>query len=162
MQVWRLTTHHIDPRKAAEICASEGFVAVGFGAIGDLGELGKLKPKSTEDIEYAIRRTRIPGYMLGNRPKRGAKSLWGLLKQMQTDDLVILSAGGRRTAVMQVTGNYYWLDEEDTELGDYQHRRRAGVQTAVDPDKLWHRVGGFPNGGDRYCPLVLLGEIPSL
>lgn len=147
-QVWRLTTHWQCPEQAAEIYQRQGFIAVGWGQIGDLRDMGL---RNADGIVYAIKRA-YP--FLRNIPS-GKRSLWALYQQMKPGDLVILSAKGRRVHVMQVTGDYRFNSEVDPVLGDFQHQRPA-VPTSIDPNELWECAGsGFAESWNSRWTLGL-------
>lgn len=52
MHIWRLITHHEVPEDALHVYLRQGFVALGWDAIGNLRE---LRPSGCQDISIAIR-----------------------------------------------------------------------------------------------------------
>ncbi len=81
----------------------------------------------------------------------GGQSLWRLYSLMAVGDLVIVTAGGSRRQVMQVTGDYYYVDFGVD--GQYEHRRKAEV-FPMDPDPFWQIAGGAAPGEGRYTALI--------
>jgi predicted Mrr-cat superfamily restriction endonuclease len=134
MRVWRLITHHGEPDRALGLYR-RGFIALGWGGIGDLRE---HRPADPVAIQSAIRRT----YPDLSNEVEGSRSLWGFWQEMALGDYVILSTGKKRAHVMRVSGEYYWMKLPHPTIGDYQHRRPA-ESTLENPDALWNRSGGM-------------------
>ena len=142
MVVWRLVTHHKDPERLLAWAKSEGRIAVGWNGLGDLRDYG-----SEEEIRRAVRET-------GNRnwPFSG-RQLLGFRDEMNVSDLVILSAGGVRRAVMQVKGGYDHAGPLDGDDRAYSHQRRATL-TDLNADEAWRAAGGLADGQNVRWTLV--------
>ena len=140
MNVWRLITHHEMPEDMLRWSRDSGRIAIGWGKVG---HLRKRAYRSPAEIVGAIRSC-YPG--LQNAPN-GGRCLWEFCHEMHPDDLVILSTGARRAAVMRVTGDYEYMLVEQVGCGvGYQHQRRAQV-LSTDPNHLWEAAGGRPADG---------------
>jgi predicted Mrr-cat superfamily restriction endonuclease len=77
-----------------------------------------------------------------------APCLWKFYHEIQIGDLVILSTGdgGRRRAVMEVTGNYEYVEQENQiEPRVYAHQRKASP-ISINPDALWDEAEGMETG----------------
>jgi hypothetical protein len=143
--VWRLVAHHEHPAKVTEWCRREGVIAIGWGNTGDLQ---RCSFQSATELTGLLAATHP-----GSNPSslaNGGRSLWKLYAEMQVGDLVIVSAGSARVLTMRVTGGYFF-DDDDPDY--YEHRRRAEA-VAIDPDLLWHRVGGAKRGEGVYSALI--------
>jgi hypothetical protein len=68
--------------------------------------------------------------------------LWNFYRKLQTGDLVILSTGGRREAVVEVTGGYSFAGDKFENDHLYAHRRSAKLRSDLDADVLWRSAGG--------------------
>ena len=90
MVVWRLSTHREDSERLLAWSRSEGRIAVGWNGSGDLGDYG-----SEAEIRQAVRATGNR-----NRPFSG-RQLLAFRDEIKVGDLVILSAGGARRAVLR-------------------------------------------------------------
>jgi len=134
MRVWRLITHHADKDHALFWTKQKSRIAIGWGAIGDIGKKGY---ESARDITSAIK---ISYPDLDNSHLGGA-SLWDFYEQMQNGDLVILSADKPRVLVAEVDGDYEWTEESPFE-GDYQHQRRVIIRRDLGPEEIWKKAGG--------------------
>jgi len=145
MTVWRLVARHEDAIEFAELYAKNGFIAVGWGATGDLRLSGIA---DEEQAKALVRRTHD---FSPSSVSNGGLSLWRLYGLMKIGDLVIVTAGGSRRQVMQVTSDYYFVDSSID--GHYEHRRKA-VVFPMDPDQLWQISGGAATGEGRYTALI--------
>ncbi|HEX5758012.1 MAG TPA: HNH endonuclease [Thermoanaerobaculia bacterium] len=133
MRIWRLIAHKIDPRRAVEWSIENGRIAVGWGRIGDLREVGA----PTADYIGARIGEVYPDI---RNARTGGPSLSNFFSGIQIGDLAIIAGGGRRFHVAEVTGPYTWRSEPDS-LDDYQHQRSV-VVTDDDPNALWSALGG--------------------
>lgn len=75
---------------------------------------------------------RILAYITG--PTAGNN--YGTLRVIQPLDLVILSTGGSRTLVMEVTGDYEYVPEKADSFPHQAHQRKA-TATYLNPNSLW-------------------------
>lgn len=148
MNIWRLITHHINPDEALIWIRKNGRIAIGWGAIGDIG---KLNYSSASAIGAAIRYH----YPHKHNSGLGGPSLWNFYDGMSKGDLVILSARRPRALVVEVLGKYEYVTDQSPHLrpnshleGDYQHQRLIQV-SAIDPEKLWHAAGARPAPGQN-------------
>jgi predicted Mrr-cat superfamily restriction endonuclease len=147
-RVWRMTAHHTLEKRneAATIYRNVGFLALGWG---DVGDLRAIQPSSSERIKAIIKH--IPEYISSHNV---GKALSAFLNEVKNGDLVILTNHDRRFMVMEITGNYQWIAEHHPILGEYQHQREAVERTGIDIESLWNISGGFENGYDWHCPLI--------
>ena len=131
--VWRIITHHADKERLLKWSFENGQIALGWNAVGDLRQY-----KSAKEVSAAVVK-RFPH--LPNRHFGGVQ-LWNFYRTLQPGDLVILSTGGRREAVMEVTGGYAFAGDtvEDDYL--YAHRRSAKQRLDLDAEVLWRYAGG--------------------
>ena len=133
MKVWRMIAHHEKPELAIRLAQKEGKLRMGWGRIGDLSKRQILVPN---DITRLIQEY----YPDSTNFAHGGASLYGFAKDMEIGDLVIVSTGRRRDAVMEVTGDYHWNPRGHSQLGDYQHERKARM-TSHDAEDLWRQAG---------------------
>ena len=70
----------------------------------------------------------------------GGSSLWDFYSNMQSGDLVVLSASKPRVLVVEVEGEYEWASESPFE-GDYQHQRRVIIRRDLSPEDIWKKAG---------------------
>ena len=156
MNVWRLITHHEDKDAALLWSRQNGRIAIGWGAIGNIGAQGY---NSADDITAAIRR-HYPG---SSNPHLGGSSLWDFYAGVQKGDLVILSASKPRELVVEVEveveGDYQWSEQRPTLNstpigGDYQHQRGVLIRRDLSPEDLWLAAGGQAPGQNPHCTLV--------
>ena len=121
---------------------NEGSVAIGWNGVGDLRDYG-----SEEEIRRAVRET-------GNRnwPFSG-RQLLAFRDEMNVGDLVILSAGGARRAVMPVEGTYEHAGPLDGDDQAYSHQRRAKC-IDLDADEVWRTANGIADGQSIRWTLV--------
>ena len=147
MNVWRLITHHHLPEEALAWSRKNGRLAIGWSRVQDINRQGYASPKEiTAAIEQCHPETRNAG--------AGGTNLWDFFFSMRVGDLVILSTGGKRTLVMEVTGDYEFKDKPEDSIGGYTHQRTARI-LPVDPDRLWRLAGGQPSIGQCIrWPLV--------
>jgi hypothetical protein len=149
VKVWRLITHHILDQKEVMLrwAVASQRLAIGWGLIGDLVKGNHTSPRS-------IRGSILQKYPEADNAPAGGQSLWDLWRTMQNDDLVILSTGKRRAAVMRVVGPYVFDPVgQPPPLDGYQHQREGEV-VDVDPDALWERAGRMAPACNVYAPLV--------
>ena len=152
IHVWRLVAHHEEADMAIQRCKESSRIAIGWGKTG---ALGSCSADATE-IARAIRAS----YPDLNNAHIGGPSLLRFAHQIRTDDLVIISDGVRRRAVMKVLGEYQWnRDWSPVSGGDYWHHRRAEFYSAESPEELWRRAGGAVAEGENIrWPLVRLHQ----
>jgi predicted Mrr-cat superfamily restriction endonuclease len=142
MAVWRLIAHHADAESQLRAFRDLRYIAIGWSLIGDLG---RIQPRSAAAITQMVR----DRYPTEDNAHLGGPSLWRFYDEMQLADLVIVSDGNRRRAVMQVTGKYEFAPiAEAAQLGGYQHRRAADPVEA-DPDELWQKCGASVAAGEN-------------
>ncbi|MGH2374427.1 MAG: hypothetical protein ACREJ4_01435 [Candidatus Methylomirabilaceae bacterium] len=140
------------PQRAASYFRT-GFIALGWGAIGDLRALAV---QNAAEIGAHIRRC-YPD--LGNDTS-GGRSLWALYREIEVGDLVIVRHQKIRGRVMKVTGDYRYVGQPLSELGDYQHQRVAVVAPDHDADSLWNRLGArLESGWGIRWALVKCGQL---
>lgn len=72
MKIWRLVSHHINPVEAAQVYKEEGFIAVGWGYVGDLA---KIQPQSPQELSDAI----LKGWPESKNYGYGGRVLWSFL-----------------------------------------------------------------------------------
>ena len=72
---------------------------------------------------------------------------------MESGDFVVLSASKARVLVVEVEGEYEWVDESSFE-GDYQHQRRVIVRRDLSPEDIWLKAGGQAPGQNPHCTLI--------
>jgi predicted Mrr-cat superfamily restriction endonuclease len=134
VNIWRLITHHKDTEKAILWCKEKSRIAIGWGGIGDLRHSAPQNASAITSLIHEV-------YPELNNANLGGPSLWRLYSEMVIGDLVILSNGNKRRAVMRVTGDYEWTDNWQYEIsGSYYHQRSAET-TQDDPDELWAHCG---------------------
>jgi predicted Mrr-cat superfamily restriction endonuclease len=149
MTVWRIITHHLHPEQMLRWSLTRGSLAVGWGLMGDLR---LSKPRSASAIATLIRNA----YPAATNAGSGGPSLWNFSVVMQVDDLVILSTGKRRSAVMRVKGDYdYTTQISGQSPGDYYRHQRDAEQVDMDPDALWKEHGARPALGENIHWTVL-------
>lgn len=149
MHVWRLMTHHNVPDEALSVYLNRGFIALGWGAIGDLRT---LRPAGPKDISSAI--ASVVEYQRVRNAGHGGRCLWAFLHEMSRGDLVILSAKGDRSQVVEITGDYEFVPTEDPVIREYQHRRSCRP-TANNGQLLWAQAGGAAPSWSTRWPLLL-------
>jgi predicted Mrr-cat superfamily restriction endonuclease len=149
--IWRLVTHHIDPEAALSWYLQEGWIAVGWGNIGNLSQYS-----SKDQIKSAIREA-YPDDTPAERAF-GAPSLWGFYHELALRDWVILSTGqgGGRKAVMEVVGAYEYRDTKNVPPfnGNYGHQRKAQLLPGLDADELWKKAEGMAPGQNLHYTLI--------
>src|SRR5437016_4720065 len=96
--VWRLITHKHDPIGGLDWLLEHGCLAVGWTKVGNI----EGRYASPEEIAGAIEEA-YPNNDRNNWTN-GGHSLYDFCYSMKEGDLAILSAGGKRKAVMEVTG----------------------------------------------------------
>src|SRR5437870_5607310 len=104
--VWRLISHNNDRDRAVAWTKQTGYIAIGWGEIGDIDKQGF---RSAKEISQAIKRA-YP--QLGNSTDGGA-SLWRFYHELKTGDLVILN----RDLVVEIAGPYAFM-ENRRDMGD--------------------------------------------
>lgn len=150
MNTWRLVTNNVDPEDALRRYLQDGFIALGWGLVGDLRV---LRPSSASEIGEAIRR--VAEYAPLNNSGQGGRCLWGFYDQMKIGDLVILSIGqGPLRHVIEVTGDYdYWNDRHvPAPPGDYYHCRVVKHRGDLDGRNLW--TGPAPGWNRRWALVI--------
>jgi hypothetical protein len=142
LATWRLIAHHNDPEPQLQAFRNLGCIAIGWGAVGDL----RLTcPANAAAITQMVRNA----YPTLDNAHLGGPSLWRFFDEMQVEDLVIVSDGQRRRAVMRVTGPYIFTGQvQAAQVGGYPHRRTA-VPVALDPDQLWAQCGADVAPGEN-------------
>lgn len=141
MNVWRLIAHHNDPEEAILWSQGTSRIAIGWGWIGDLRG---TSPQDAAAIGSLIRKMRPDLH----NAHLGGPSLWRFYSEMAIGDLVILSDGNKRRAVMCITGPYEWTDNWKPRLsGNYYHQRSARI-VHEDPNELWERCGARAAKGE--------------
>lgn len=148
MKIWRLIAHHATPDLAVTWSIESGRIAVGWAEIGDLR---KLRCQNARDISARIR----VAYPEDTNAHTGGPSLWNFFSEMEIGDLVIISAGGRRYHVAEVTGPYIWVSAADSFDSDYLHQR-AAVIAEDDPDALWASLSSKVAEGENLRWTVAL------
>lgn len=149
MKVWRLITHHVADQKEVMLrwALTSQRLAIGWGLIGDLSKSHHSSPES-------IRKSILQEYLGIKNARAGGQSLWDMWRTVRRDDLVIVSTGRRRAAVMRVVGPYEFdRIGQAPPLHGYQHQRE-GEMLDTDPDVLWDRAGGMATGYNVYSPFV--------
>jgi hypothetical protein len=142
IRVWRLISHHAARDEACRWFSESGLIAIGWGKIGDLSQ-GTLT--SSTEIFDAIRHTYPDLQNAGS----GGPCLTKFRDHVSPGDLVIISDGGRRRSVMEVSGQYrHERQLLPAPIGDYQHQRDATV-VAIDADSLWAEAGGSAKAGQN-------------
>ena len=141
MNVWRLIAHHNEPEKAILWSQRRSQIAIGWGIIGDLRQSA---PQDGTEIAAMIRQER-PDL---NNAHLGGPGLWRFYSEMAIGDLVILSDGKRRRAVMCVTGDYEWTDAPQPGLPGMYFHQRSVRRAEDDPNDLWERSGAGPARGE--------------
>ena len=151
IQIWRLITHHEDRDGALRWSLNNGRIALGWGRIG---ELGAHKFGSEAEISEAILHQFNIGAHPLNNSKAGGFSLWNFYTKMQIGDLVILR-GAKMSRVVQVTGDYFFDEQNMPSPHDfYNHQRRVEV-TKLDAETIWNRAGRMAkDGGSIYRTLI--------
>jgi predicted Mrr-cat superfamily restriction endonuclease len=135
--VWRLLIDNPDDTLAW--MASSGRIAIGWGEIGDIRQLG-----TPDAIAAAIRERNESHPDHAGKPaanvQHGTNSLHDFCYQMRAGDLVIVSDGSHRRSVWQVVGAYEYAEPAASPL-NYQHQRAARA-VELDPEELWQQAGG--------------------
>lgn len=130
MAIWRLIAHHDDPNTQIRAFSRLGCIAIGWSGVGDLAT---VRPASAADITPLVR----AAHSHLENAHLGGPSLWRFYEEMEIDDLVIISDGKRRRAVMRITGPYiYTTAAQAKAVGGYRHRRAAVPDTSA-PNALW-------------------------
>lgn len=145
MNVWRLITHHREPDDALRWIRDNERVAIGWGAIGDIGARGYTSPA---DVSAAI----LENYPDATNAAAGGPVLWNFFQEVRKGDLVILSASKPRVAVVEVMGDYEWTSDT-SDFGNYQHQRRVR-EAPWDIEALWRRAGGAAPGQSPRWTLI--------
>ena len=149
MTIWRLISVHKELLKSevALNFINKGCVAIGWGAIGDLD-----KYDSWQAIGKAIRKA-YPDLTNSNI---GGPSLWHLVANVQIGDLIIIDAQKGWAKVVEVTGDYFWNDEQPNVTGsfDYYHQRPIKFRDDIDANQLLKITGTRPAPG-QSAQLVL-------
>ena len=129
--VWRLVTHHAHAERMLLWSQNNDQIAIGWDAGGDLSGF-----TSAAQISAAV------ALHLPNNRNKGVSGpqLWKFVHELKVGDLVILSTGKRRGAVMRVSGPYFFAGETDGDDQLYHHRRSAQL-TDIDPNVLWRAAG---------------------
>lgn len=145
-RVWRLITHHSDPKSLLTWSLSRGLIALGWNEIGDV-----RRYRSPEEIVAAVRRAYSQNR---NAPFSGGQ-LWNFAHKMKVGDLVILSTGKRREVVMEVTGEYRHTGES-FEGDRYYSHVRAAKPVQICAERLWKAAGGpeLADGNSMRWPFV--------
>ena len=133
--VWRLVTHCFDPKFGLRWDRINNRIMIGWCAVGDLTQY-----QSEEEIQRVAEER--------NCNNLAGHCLWKFYHDIQIGDLVILSTGngGRRRAVMEVTGDYEYVELPDqSEPRVYAHQRKA-TPISVNPDDLWVEAGEMATG----------------
>jgi predicted Mrr-cat superfamily restriction endonuclease len=143
MTVWRLITHHKDPEQHFKWAKERGQIAIGWNGVGDLNRY-----ESEAEIKQAVHET-------GNKnwPFSG-KQLLAFRDGIKRGDLVILSTGKQRGAVMRIDGEYEFTRVGLSDDVEYAHRRRATV-VPLSAEALWKAAGGPAKGQNARWTLVL-------
>jgi predicted Mrr-cat superfamily restriction endonuclease len=140
MTVWRLIAHHDDPERAVRWTRREGRIATGWACTGDLAGLRNTPEEFTRAI--------LAGWPASHNATPGGKQLWNFVNIVKKGDLVIVSTGGYRALVAQVTGDYEFADARyaPVDPGDYLHQRTVDI-TGLDPERVWQLAGRKPVDG---------------
>lgn len=140
MNVWRIIAHHESVTRAVQRYRDEGFVALGWGGIGDLTA---MKPDNPDVIAEEAK-TKYPD--IANTAECG-RCLYAFYKDVEIGDLIILSDGKNRLNVFKVTGDYYFEPKKERDIGEHQHRREVKLSFR-DPEKMWKRP--VPVEGEKW------------
>jgi len=154
VNIWRLIAHHKDTEKAILWCHEKSRIAVGWGEIGDLRQ---STPQDASAITSLIQKV----YPELNNAHLGGPSLWHLYSEMAIGDLVILSDGNKRQAVMRVTGDYEWTDVQQQELSGAYYHQRSAETTRDEPDELWKHCGAKVAAGENIRWTLIHCNNPS-
>lgn len=146
MTIWRMIAHHTDKPAAMEWTRKHRRIAIGWGDIGDVAAYN-----AKADIKSAIQAHYLPPHP--NNAGSGSESLWSFCHDVQIGDLVILSGDKSRELVVEVTGNYEFVDGPSPLFGEYNNQRAVEI-TEYDGNKLWDAAGGLEAGVSRYRTLV--------
>ena len=152
MNIWRLIPFH-EPEhqlEMAEWSRRNGFIAIGWGGAGDLH---KRHVGNEEEMKRLVKSTH-PGFSTSSWVNGGC-SLWRLYHEMKQDDLVIITAKGRRTLTMRVSGDYYYFDGDSK--NPYPNRRKAEA-VPIDAEHLWQFTGGMASGENIRRTLIHCGR----
>lgn len=153
--VWRLITwserYGDSPEQVYERFLKYEVIALGWSLVGDLRE---WQPSSPEEIADRIRR--IGAYWNLRNASAGGRSLFSFFRVLDNGDLVILVAKGKRKKVVEVTGLYYYMIDDNLTSEDLYHRRRINIRDDIDPDELWEQRGGLPPHIGVYDALLKL------
>lgn len=141
--VWRLITHWEQAEAVVKWARQEGRIAIGWNP-GDLRRFN-----SPREISGAVRDVH-PG--LHNWPYSG-QQLWDFSRTIQPLDLVILSTGGSRALVMEVTGGYEYVSEQ-ADTFPHQANQRKATATYLNPNALWKLSGGCAPGYNVRWTLI--------
>ena len=146
MTIWRMIVHHTDKPAAIEWTRKNRRIAIGWGDIGDVAAYG-----AKADIKNAIKTRYLPPHP--NNGGSGSESLWSFCHDVQIGDLVILSGDKSRELVVEVTGDYEYVEAKPPLFGEYNNQRKIEV-TEYDGNTLWEAAGGLEIGVSRYRTLV--------
>ncbi len=150
--VWRLIAHHESEYQTPDQRAKtmlwirkQSRIALGWGQIGTAAQY-----HSTEEITAAIR----DNYPTLRNRTCGGKALWHFQHTMQKGDFVIITGPKGKELVVEVTGPYYFEQDNVPVAGDdYWHQRNVNM-TGLDPNTVWQAAGGRELGNSPYCALV--------
>lgn len=153
--VWRLVTWSEvwgdSPEQVYERFIRHRVIALGWSLVGDLRE---LQPSSPDLIADRIRG--ISEYWNLRNAPAGGRSLYSFFRVLSNGDLVILVTKGRRRKVVEVTGSYYYMIDDNLTSKDLYHRRTINIRDEIDPDTLWEQCGGLPPNVAIYDTLLRL------
>lgn len=141
VNIWRLIAHHDHPDAALAWTKQNRRIALGWGFVGDLQNYA-----SASQIASAIERAFQAGEHPSDNAAAGGINLWDFRETMRIGDLVILSNAATRELVVEVTGDYEFVDQSAPVIEGYQHQRPVRV-TGWDADKMWKVAGAKPLAG---------------
>jgi predicted Mrr-cat superfamily restriction endonuclease len=142
--VWRLITQREHKDEALAWCRENSRISVGWNKIGDIRKQGY---RSADDIGAAIRKAYPQGH------DSGGPSLWNFYSEIQIGDLVILSAGRPRVFVVEINGEYEYIEGPRSHGIPYSHQRSTLV-SGWKPEELWQKAGGGAAGQNIRWTLI--------
>lgn len=149
--IWKLIPHHSDRKTALAWTIKDQRIAIGNGFTGDL-----LAPKYANSgfIKVVIQAAYDAGTHPSDNAHEGSLSLWNLVHEMKTGDYVIMGGSKARETVVEVVGDYFFVDEPHPVLGNYQHQRKVRL-TDISAEALWKLAGGkIEAGRSPYATLA--------
>lgn len=140
MNVWKLIAHHENGKRAIEEMKSKNRLAIGWS---DTGDLSQFQPMNSHDITKQIN---ITHNNISNA-HLGGPSLWNFYQNVKIGDIVMVNSNGKRKCVFEVTGDYFFANNNEAIL-KYKHQRTATL-TDIDAEKLWLKCGAEVETGEN-------------